>query len=105
MWDNAGDITACEAPTFLAAAEAGRADSHQQIGENGSHVLAVRMGRGREASLQWQRRVLHDALSFAQAARPRFVRELAEWLISLAPADQHLVGGGLEGEAQAEQSV
>ena len=29
----------------------------------------------------------------------------AEWLIPLVPADQHLVGGGLEGEAQAEQTV
>src|SRR4051794_7605234 len=28
-----------------------------------------------------------------------------EWLIPLAPADQHPVGGGLEGEAQAEETV
>ena len=28
-----------------------------------------------------------------------------EWLMPLAPADQHLVGGGLEGEAQAEEPV
>src|SRR3954454_5745980 len=27
------------------------------------------------------------------------------WLIPLAPADQHLVGGGLEGEAEAEQAL
>src|SRR3954451_22102076 len=27
------------------------------------------------------------------------------WLIPLAPDDQHLVGGGLEGEAEAEQAV
>src|SRR4051812_49645496 len=27
------------------------------------------------------------------------------WLIPLAPGDQHPVGGGLEGEAQAEQAV
>src|SRR3954470_24029797 len=27
------------------------------------------------------------------------------WLIPLAPADQHLVGGGLEGEAEAEQTL
>src|SRR3954449_8189132 len=29
----------------------------------------------------------------------------SRWLIPLAPADQHLVGGGLEGEAQAEQAL
>src|SRR3954454_12276443 len=28
-----------------------------------------------------------------------------EWLIPLAPADQHLVGGGLEGEAEPEKPV
>src|SRR4051794_29303149 len=28
-----------------------------------------------------------------------------EWLMPLAPADQHPVGGGLEGEAQAEEPV
>src|SRR4051794_4762380 len=28
-----------------------------------------------------------------------------KWLIPLAPAGQHLVGGGLEGEAEAEQAV
>src|SRR4051812_31144237 len=27
------------------------------------------------------------------------------WLIPLAPADQHLVGGGLEREAEAEQAL
>src|SRR5215211_1477715 len=31
--------------------------------------------------------------------------EIDEWLISLAPADQHLVGDGLEGEAQPEQAA
>src|SRR3954469_10565781 len=31
--------------------------------------------------------------------------EFPEWLMPLAPADQHLVGGGLEGEAQAEEPV
>src|SRR3954468_23196384 len=28
-----------------------------------------------------------------------------EWLIPLAPADQDVVGGGLEGEAEAEQAL
>ena len=28
-----------------------------------------------------------------------------KWLIPLVPVDQHLVGGGLEGEAQAEEPV
>ena len=28
-----------------------------------------------------------------------------QWLIPLAPADQHLVGGGLEGEAEAEETL
>src|SRR3954467_8776175 len=39
--------------------------------------------------------------------KPRFFSGLVlvQWLIPLAPADQHLVGGGLEGEAEAEQAL
>src|SRR4051812_26607784 len=32
-------------------------------------------------------------------------RVCREWLIPLAPADQDVVGGGLEGEAEAEQAL
>ena len=36
---------------------------------------------------------------------PRSRLESREWLIPLTPGDQHLVGGGLEGEAEPEEPV
>src|SRR3954447_25158175 len=44
-----------------------------------------------------------EELAERVSARPNHVSGV--WLIPLAPDDQHLVGGGLEGEAEAEQSV
>src|SRR4051794_11131233 len=46
-------------------------------------------------------------------ARPVGIRDIGvedwfysrKWLIPLAPADQDVVGGGLEGEAEAEQAL
>src|SRR3954470_23101236 len=51
-----------------------------------------------------------EAGSFFAKARSSFpvplaLRKFSQWLMPLAPADQHLVGGGLEGEAQAEEPV
>src|SRR3954454_6254094 len=41
----------------------------------------------------------------AVSARPSRLSFWPKWLIPLTPGDQHLVGGGLEGEADAEQAV
>src|SRR3954451_3297769 len=49
-----------------------------------------------------------DEPAFAEhrrAAKRRPSGESRVWLIPLAPADQHLVGGRLEGEAETEQAV
>src|SRR3954452_363773 len=48
--------------------------------------------------------VSREPRGFRSAGRLR-QRYPSVWLIPLAPDDQHLVGGGLEGEAQAEQAV
>src|SRR3954452_22648891 len=44
-----------------------------------------------------------EELAERVSARPNHVSGV--WLIPLAPDDQHLVGGGLEGEAEAEEPV
>src|SRR4051812_5173439 len=53
------------------------------------------------------KRQLQTVLSFACAPEPAQRQGSLSILplLPLAPADQHLVGGGLEGEAEAEQAL
>src|SRR5689334_18947255 len=49
-------------------------------------------------------RAAHGAVALTVRCRGRWYNSI-EPLLPLAPADQHLVGGGLEGEAEAEQAL
>src|SRR3954453_14655108 len=87
------------AASRAAANQGGNASSRVSQGNSHEHGRSLARGgarRKRKLAQRWNSwTTFHLTLKHI----------LAKWLIPLAPADQDVVGGGLEGEAEAEQAL